>query len=196
MRISFKREISTFWAISTIIILSMVVVFIFYFLYFFWIENPTPTSNILVVRAFQKRAVVIPGSVDTEDLISYADFENRFKVYLPSGYSIEYDEIFYGETEGTVVTFLKEGSDSFVMRIFDALQDESIKDSFYRIASVDLSSLQWFREEIDGHEAVVYRLKPGDPSGDQLYFIWNSLLFEVPFNKSTVQVLATFEFLD
>ncbi|MFA5135150.1 MAG: hypothetical protein WC505_05215 [Patescibacteria group bacterium] len=196
MKIGYNREISTFWGISTIIILSMVVVFVFYFLYFFWIENPTPTSNILVVRAFQRRAISIPDTVDTAALVSYADFENKFSLYLPVGYSVNYDEIYYGETPGTIVTFSKSNAESFSMRIFSAQENTSIEDSFRQITNVELSPLQWFSEEVDGREAVVYRMQPGDPNGDQLYFLWNGMLFEVPFNERSVQVLATFEFLD
>ena len=79
-----KQGITTFWGISIILIEAVVVFFIFYILYFFWIENPTPTSNILIVRAVSRNVVKIPIKVDTADWLTFEDKTNSFEFKSPN----------------------------------------------------------------------------------------------------------------
>lgn len=194
---SFKNQqgVTTFWGISIILIESVVVFFIFYILYFFWIENPTPTSNILIIRAFAKRAVVIPKSVDTADWLEYINNSYNFSIQYPADYQVTEDEIIYGNYDGKIISLTKENTNDFSMRIFKVKEEEAVADSFERLTGVSPSIYQSFSEKVNGHQAVVYRQKPGDSSGDQIYFVGNNYLFESAFDEFSIQILATFRFL-
>jgi len=189
-----KGKITTFWGVSIIIMEAVVVFFIFYILYFFWIENPTPTDNILIVRAVTKRGLVIPNSVNTADWYKYNNNDFGFSFQYPSDYTVAEDEISYGNNEGKVLDLTQDESAKFSLRIFNAQADETVPDAYQRITSVNPSVYQMYTEEVDDQKAVIYRKKTGEATADQIYFIGNNKFFEMNFNKMTSKILSTFQF--
>jgi len=195
MKLKNQQGITTFWGIFIILMESVIVVFIFYILYFFWIENPTPTSNILIIRTFTKKAVTIPKSVDTADWLKYINNSYGFSIQYPSDYQATEDEIIYGDYDGKIISLTKGDIDDFSVRIFKIKEEESVADSFERLTGVSPSIYQSFSEKVDDHDAIVYRQEPGDAAGDRIYFMGNNYLFESAFDQFSIQILATFEFL-
>lgn len=195
MELKNQKGITTFWGISIILMESVIVLFIFYILYFFWIENPTPTSNILIIRAFTKKAVTIPKSVDTADWLKYINSSYGFSIQYPADYQVAEDEIIYGNYDGKIISLTKGDIDDFSVRIFKVKEEESVADSFERLTGVSPAIYQSFSEKVDDHEAVVYRQQPGEASGDRIYFVGNNYLFESAFDQFSIQILATFRFL-
>ncbi len=190
-----NRKISTFWGISIIIIESVIVFFIFYILYFFWIENPTPTDNILIVRALSNRGLVIPANVNTADWLTYNNEDYNFSFKYPASYDLTNDEIAYGENEGELINLNDTDTTDFYVRVFPIQPEETISSAYLRLTGVNPEAYQFFTEKISGAEAVVYRKLPGDPIGDEIYFISGQYLYEAPFNKNSVNFLSTFKFL-
>ncbi|MDP2684128.1 MAG: hypothetical protein Q8P20_03655 [bacterium] len=184
-------KIRTFWGISILLIESVIVIFVFYFLYFFWIENPTPTSNILIVSALSKKSVTIPDSVDTNGWLIYSNSDYGFSIKYPGGYVIVDDEIFYGENQGKLINFKQANNIQFNLSIFGSIPEEKINEAYERITGISPDAYQFFPQKIDDQDAIVYRLMPGEKSGDKIYFIANGYFFEAPFNTITVNLLAT-----
>ena len=195
MKLKNQQGITTFWGISIILMESVVVLFIFYILYFFWIENPTPTSNILIIRTFTKKGVTIPKSVDTADWLKYINNSYNFSIQYPADYQIAEGEITYGNYDGKIISLTKGDVDNFSVRIFKVREEESVADTFERLTGVSSSIYQSFSEKVDDHRAIVYRQKPGDASGDRIYFMGNNYLFESAFDQFSIQILATFKFI-
>lgn len=194
MKLKNQQGITTFWGISIILIESVIVFFIFYILYFFWIENPTPTSNILIVRAVTKRGITIPKTVNSASWLKYTNSNHGISLKYPIGYVVSDDSIAYGDYEGKVINFEKDGAGDFSIRFFTVADEESIDEAFERLTGVNPSIYQSFTEEVDDHDAVVYRQQPGETTGDRIYFIGNSNFFELEFNETTAQILTTFQF--
>ncbi len=190
-----KRKITTFWGISILLIESVIVVFVFYFLYFFWIENPTPTDNILIVRALSNRGVVLPKNVDTANWLTYNNNDYNFSFKYPSTHDLTNDEIAYGENEGEIINLNEADTTDFYIHVFPIQPKEVISEVYLRLTGVDPEAYQFFSEKISGVDAIVYRKLPGDPVGDEIYFINDGYLYEAPFNKDSVNFLATFKFL-
>ncbi len=191
-----QKGISTFWGISLVVIEAMVVFFVFYLLYFFWIENPTPTSNILIVRAFQKESTLeIPTSVNTEGWQYYIDEERGFSFRYPDGYTSATDEIVYNTYAGSMVSLRKENRDAFSLRFFSVNGEEDVDQAFERITGIRPVVFQSFQEEVSDTKAVVYRQAPGEPVKDRIYFIANGYFFESAFDELSTLILATFKFL-
>lgn len=184
-------KIRTFWGISIILIECTIVIFVFYFLYFFWIENPTPTSNILIVRAITKRSVVIPETVDTTGWLIYSNSDYGFSIKYPSDYKINEEEIFYGDNSGQLINFQMANNPQFYLRIFESLPKETINEAYKRLTGILPTTYQSFSQTVDDKEAMVFRIIPGDVTGDKIFFIGNGYFFEAPFTSSTVNLLAT-----
>ncbi len=184
-------RIRTFWGISIILIECTIVIFVFYFLYFFWIENPTPTSNILIVRAITKKSVVIPTIVDTTGWLIYSNSDYGFSIKYPSDYTISNDEIYYGENQGKIINFEMDNNSQFNLTIFGSLPDETLAEAYERLTGILPTTYQSFPQVVDDKDAMVYRLVPGDITGDKIFFIGNGYFFEAPFTSDTVNLLAT-----
>jgi len=184
-------KIRTFWGISIILIECTIVIFVFYFLYFFWIENPTPTSNILIVRAISKKSVSIPSEVNADGWLIYSNSDYGLSIKHPSDYKIKQDDIYYGDEQGILINFEKDNNPEFYFRIFESGANENIAEAYQRLTGISPAAYQSFVQEVGGKEAVVYRVIPGEISGDQIFFIANGYFFEAPFNQGTVNMLAT-----
>lgn len=191
-----QKGVSTFWGISIILIEAIIVFFIFYILYFFWIENPTPTSNILIMKAFKEKTLTIPKAVDTTSWLTYSSSLYGLSLKYPAGYSISEDEIAYGQYEGSIISLTEQNQESFSLRFFSLRGDETIAIALERLTSVDPSIYQHFSEEVADKEAIVYRRAPNQTPRDYIYFIGNNYLFESAFDELSVQILATFQFID
>ena len=187
-------RVRTFWGISILLIEAVVVFFVFYFLYFFWIENPTPTSNIFIVKAFQKKSIEIPESVNTNGWQEYSDGRYGYSFMYPAGYTTAQDEIAYGDSPGKLIMLQRDGGEYFSLRIFDAAEKETIPEVFQRLTNINPSIYQFYSETVDSEKAVVYRQRPGESSGDMIYFIANDYFFEAPFNTFSTEILSTFKF--
>ena len=191
-----QKGISTFWGISIILMEVTIVVFVFYILYFFWIENPTPTSNILIMRAFKDRALTIPKAVDTTGWLTYTTSTYGFSLKYPTGYKILEDEIVYGSYEGKVFSLNEQGQESFSLRFFPVEGDESVSSAFERLTTINPSILQSFEEKVGGQAAIVYRRAPDQTPRDYIYFIGNGYVFESAFDVLAAQIFSTFKFID
>lgn len=191
-----QKGITTFWGISIILMESVVVLFVFYILYFFWIENPTPTSNILIVKVFNDQSLSIPKDVDTTGWQIYKNESYGFTLMYPAGYSVSGDEILYNDYQGSLVSLDQAGAPNFSLRLFPIQDNESISLAYERLSNIDASIYQSFNIKIDGTEAVVYRMAPGEEDKDTAYFISNDYLFEVAYNADTVPILSTFKFME
>ena len=190
-----QRGITTFWGISIILMVVTVVLFVFYILYFFWIENPVPTSEIILVRAVRHQSVSIPSSVDTTGWLKLDDATNQISFQYPATQVIHTDEITYGTTSGTMISLLQDTTEQFNLRIFPATADETVADAFQRITGIDPSAYQSFAEKLGGEAAVIYRQKAGTLNNDRIYFIHAGYFFEAPYSAATVDILSTFKLL-
>lgn len=170
--------------------------FVFYVLYFFWIENPTPTSNILLVRVFRDDAINIPEQVDTTGWLQYTNSSLGFSMQYPAGYRVTEEQIVYGEYEGKLLDFQQTGAQTLSLRAFPAVDNETIAQAYERLTGVSPDVYQSFTEEVADTDALVYRLTPGINTNDSIYFIGNSYLFEMPYNQTAAKVLATFNFIE
>lgn len=198
-----QKGITTFWGISIILMEAVVVFFVFYILYFFWIENPTPTSDILIIRTFNKRNVVdIPVSVDATGWLAYGSSVSNFSLRYPGDLTLTEDDIVYGTSEGNLIEFQRAGATVFSVRVFPLTEEEKndsdtlIPDVFTRIISFDPSVYQSYMRQVDDVEAVVYRQVPGDSSQDFIYFMSADNFFEANFNQTAANILSTFQFTD
>jgi hypothetical protein len=195
-----QRGISTFWGISIILMEAVVVFFVFYILYFFWIENPTPTSNILIIRAFRGNVISIPASVDTTGWNTYTSVTDDITFKYPAAFGQVVDDIAYGTYEGTVVDL----SDSnkapvFTLKAFSLLPEErgngaSIGEVFTRLTELNPNIYQSYTEEIGSQPAIVYRQIPGDTPQDYIYFMNGTHFFESVFDRTAASILSTVEF--
>jgi hypothetical protein len=190
-----QRGITTFWGISIILMVVVVVVFVFYILYFFWIENPVPTSEITIVRAVRHQSVSIPSSVDTSGWETYENASYRISFKYPDPLTINEDEISYGTTPGNLVVLLQDTTEKFNMRVFPSQAEEAVPAAFQRITGIDPSAYQSFTEKLNGEEATIYRQKAGTLNNDRIYFIHGKYFFEAPYNTYSVMILSTFKFL-
>jgi len=190
-----QQGITTFWGISIILIEAVVVVFVFYILYFFWIENPTPTSDISLVRLVNHQAVTMPSHVDTTGWLTLDRSDYYISVQYPDTWQISDDTITYGTTEGHIISFQDNKTEKFSLRVFPVKASESIPQALTRLTSIDPAIYQSHTERIDGREAIVYRQRPGRSTDDRIYFIGSGYLFEAPFNATTAPILSTFKFL-
>jgi len=191
-----QKGISTFWGISIILIEAVVVFFVFFVLYFFWIENPTPTSRIFLVRALGKKEVSIPKQVDTAEWLTYSSNAYRFSLRYPFGYNFADDEIIYGSYPGREFSLSREGASGFSLRFFPVETEETVAEAFQRLSGVDPSIFQSFNEKVAGSEAIVYRRDLGQTPSDYIYFIGSGYLFESPFDEFSAQILVNFIFID
>ncbi len=193
-----QRGISTFWGISIILMEVTVVLFVFYILYFFWIENPTPTSNILIIRTFRSDVVRIPGSVDTTGWVPFSSDDLGISFYYPSTYSLNEDSIAYGTSEGQLIELTFDGERQFSLSAFTLLPSEienaRIDKVFTRLTGINPSVYQSYEEKVNGHPAVVYRQVPGDQPQDHIYFMNDSYFFESVFNTTSAPILSTVRF--
>jgi len=196
MNIKEQRGVSTFWGISFILMEVTVVVFVFYILYFFWIENPTPTANIYIIKTFKGGTVTIPKDVETTGWLVYSNSSYGFSLKYPTDYKISEDEIVYGLYEGRVFSLSQQDQENFSLRFFPAEGNESVKSAFERLTTINPSVRQSFQEEVGGREAIVYRRAPGQTPSDYIYFIGNGYVFESAFDEFSAQILATFKFID
>jgi len=196
MKLRNQQGITTFWGISIIIIESIVVFFIFYILYFFWIENPMPTSKILIIRAFSKKEITIPKQVETTGWFKYSSQVYGFTFQYPEGYQIAEDTITYGDSSGQMIDLEKDGDSFFSLRIFKIQAEETMAEAFERLTGVNPTIYQSFTEKVDNREAIVYRQQPGEAAGDHIYFINDNYLYESAFDAFSSQILATFQFTD
>ncbi|MCH7492486.1 hypothetical protein IID19_02725 [Patescibacteria group bacterium] len=197
----YKRSISTFWGISILLMESVVVVFVFYILYFFWIENPTPTSNILIVRTVRGNVLTIPKQVDTTGWIPYTSNDENFSLMYPADYQMSKDIIVYGEYAGNVLELTKDGTQIFSLRIFPLIgeevgQDDVLADVFERLTSIDPGIFQAYEEDVADTKATVYRQVPGETPQDYIYFLSSSSFFETVFDNVSADILATFNFIE
>lgn len=195
----YRRSISTFWGISILLMESVVVVFVFYILYFFWIENPTPTSNILIVRTVRGNVLTIPKQVDTTGWIPYTSNDDNFSLMYPADYQMNKDVIIYGEYTGNVFELSKDGTQIFSLRIFPLVgeeigQDDVLAEVFTRLTSINPEIFQAYDEDVAEVKATVYRQVPGDPPQDFIYFLSSSSFFETVFDNVSADILATFQF--
>jgi len=191
-----QKGVTTFWGISIILIEAVVVFFVFMILYFFWIENPTPTSRIFFIRAFSKKTIEIPKSVNTDGWILYSTSKYGFSLQYPEGYKISEDVIEYGTYDGLEFNLKKDDAATFSMRIFSLEQSEIVTTTFLRLTGVNPLIYQNFVEEVGGSEAIVLRMAPGQPSSDFIYFTGNNYFFESGFDELSAQILSTFKFID
>ncbi len=189
-----RIRVRTFWGVSIILIEAVVVIFVFYILYFFWIENPTPTSNILIVKAFQKQSVQIPESVNTHGWQEYLDGQYGYSFMYPAGYIPVQDEIAYGDNSGELIMLQRDGEENFSLRIFQSPGDETVPEAFQRLTNIDPVIYQSYSETVDSQKATIYRQKPGESSGDMIYFKANEYFFEASFNTFSAEILSTFKF--
>lgn len=192
--LSNQRGISTFRGVAIVLVETVIVFFVFYFLYFFWIENPTPTSDILIVRAFNHQQISIPKQVATAGWQEYDDSTRGFSFSYPPE-TIRYtDTVAYNGFDGTLVS-VKDGSiEIFGLRIFPLKGEETIPQAFERLTGVKPSIYQSYEEKVGDTKAMVYRLKPRQKNGDTVYMIHKGYLFEVPLTTSAAQILATINF--
>ncbi|MFH1207871.1 MAG: hypothetical protein V1668_04755 [Patescibacteria group bacterium] len=190
-----QRGITTFWGISIILMVVTVVVFVFYILYFFWIENPVPTSEIFIIRAVKHQSVSIPSSVNATGWQAFENGSYRISFKYPGTLTVHEDEITYGTTAGNMLSLLQDTVEEFNLRIFPVKADETVAIAFERITGIDPSAYQSFTEKLGGEEAAVYRQQPGTSQNDRIYFIHAGYIFEAPYNASTVNILSTFKLL-
>jgi len=195
MKIRDQRGVTTFWGISIILMVVTVVVFVFYILYFFWIENPVPTSQILIVRAVQHKAVSIPSNAAAADWLTYENPAYHVSFQYPDQYQVSEDDIYYDTNAGHLITLRDGTAEQFNLRIFAVGSDEDIASALKRLTNIDPSIYQSFTEKVGGQEAVIYRQKPGTPDNDQIYFIHEGYLFQATYNVNTVKILSTFTLL-
>ena len=201
MSLYYRRSISTFWGISILLMESVVVVFVFYILYFFWIENPTPTSNILIVRTVRGNVLTIPKQVDTTGWIPYTSSDDHFSLMYPSDYQMNKDVIVYGEYPGSVFELSKDGTQVFSLRIFPLVEEELGKDDvladvFTRLTSIDPDIFQAYEEDVADSKATVYRQIPGETPQDYIYFLSSNRFFESVFDDVSAKILATLQFIE
>jgi len=190
-----QQGISTFWGVSIILMEAVAVFFVFYFLYFFWIENPTPTEYIAVIRPFNRTAVQLPVSAETSTWLKYQNVTFGFSLQYPADYKISEDEIIYGDNTGHIFSLTRQGQETFWLRIFPAQADESITEAYKRLTNVNPSTYQLFPRKIGGVEAIAYRVAPGRKPQDHLVFIGNRYFFEAPLDNNTAPILSTFKFI-
>lgn len=195
MDIKNQRGLTTFWGISIILMVSLVIIFVFYILYFFWIENPVPTSEITIVRAVRHQSVSIPSKVDTTGWLTFENSGYGVRFQFPVTLAPSEDDIIYGSTSGRIVSLRDATGEQFSLRVFMAKADETIPTAFQRITGIDPSAYQSFNEEVGDEEAIIYRQKAGTLNNDRIYFIHGKYFYEVPFSTSTVNILSTFKFL-
>ncbi|MBI5037238.1 MAG: hypothetical protein HZC01_00810 [Candidatus Kerfeldbacteria bacterium] len=192
-----QRGISTFWGISIILMEVTIVLFVFYILYFFWIENPTPTSNILIIKTFRSNVVRIPESVDTSGWQQYTSDELSIAFKYPDDYTLFEDSIAYGVYEGTLIELrAADAADSLSFKAFPLtpgeIEDETPVGKIYqRLTGVSPNIYQSYTEKVADEIATVYRQTSGDPNEDNLFFINANNLFEIEFNEASAQILAT-----
>ncbi len=190
-----QQGISTFWGVSIILIEAVMVFFVFYFLYFFWIENPLPTEYIAVVAPFDRRAVKLPISVQTNGWLKYQNVTFGFSIQYPADYKIFEDEIIYGNNAGHIFGLSRQGQEIFWLRIFSYQADDSIATAYKRLTGINPSIYQSFSRKIGKIEAVAYRVNPGNPLQDHLVFMGNNYFFEAPLDNNTAPILSTFKFI-
>lgn len=195
MKLKDQRGITTFWGISIILMEVVVVIFVFYILYYFWIENPVPTSEITLIRAVRHQAVSIPHDVAQTDWLTYENPTYAVSFRYPDTYTLSEDDIYYDTNAGHLITLREGTAERFSLRIFAAGTDESITDTLKRLTHIDPSIYQSFNEKVGGQAATIYRQKPGTADNDQIYFLHHGYLFQAPFNAVTVDVLSTFTLL-
>lgn len=195
MNMKHEQGISTFRGISIILMEVVVVVFVFYFLYYFWIENPVPTDNILVVRTFHNTAVTIPSTVDISGWLEYTSDTYGFSLHYPVGYQVAEDKITYGSSDGHIISLVKNDAEAFWLHIFPRQDAETIAQVFQRLTTVDPTVYQSFNQRVSGAEAVAYRLTPGQVTQDHVYFIGNNYFFESPLNAFSAPILGTLTFV-
>ncbi|MFZ6035788.1 MAG: hypothetical protein ACOYUK_01475 [Patescibacteria group bacterium] len=191
-----ERGISTFWGISIILMEVVVVFFVFYILYFFWIENPTPTDNILIIRSFRNSIVRIPETVDTTGWLQYQSDETGISFQYPSSDVVSEDTIVYGDAEGRIVELISGQDTVFALKAFPLAPDEQsdevdVAKVFKRLTGVTPNIYQSYTEKIDGMTATVYRQVPGNPPQDHIYFYNQRYFFETIFSSTTAPILAT-----
>ncbi|MFH0804892.1 MAG: hypothetical protein V1916_01710 [Patescibacteria group bacterium] len=189
-----QRGVTTFWGISIILMEAVVVFFVFYILYFFRIENPTPTSNIAIVRMVARRALSVPQTVDTAGWLTYSNNSAGVQFHYPPDYRYAADEIQYNATPGTLLTFQNSTADKFELRYFLMSGTMPVSQAFQFVTSIDPSVYQQYGQTVGGQQASVFRQRAGVNSGDFIYFVANSYLFEVPFNTFNASILSTFKF--
>ncbi|MDD5040317.1 MAG: hypothetical protein PHY34_04170 [Patescibacteria group bacterium] len=196
MSIRNQAGVTTFWGISIILMEVVIVFFVFYILYFFWLENPTPTSNILIVRVFQRGEVVkIPSTVNSAAWSQYEQ-PGFFTVQYPAEYSVSEDSITYGSTTGSMVVFTRQDNmEAFSIRYFGINEDEEIGEAYERLTGIHPGIYQSYTEKVDTADAIIYRLQAGTASNDHIFFLGKGNLFEVPFTTTTAEVLTTFRFV-
>ncbi len=194
-----QRGISTFWGISIILMEVTVVLFVFYILYFFWIENPTPTSNILIIRTFRHNVVEIPRDLDTSTWRTYRSEPLGITFQYPPTYELTVDDIVYGTYEGALVE-LDDTGVAFTLRAFPILTEDGknpeINDVFRRLTSINPSVYQSYDEKVGGRPAVVYRQVPGDPPQDHIYYMNDTYFFESVFNSTSAPILGTVQYIE
>jgi len=195
-KINNQAGITTFWGISLILMMSIVVFFIFYVLYFFWIENPLPTSNILLIRTFAKQTLTVPDQLDTAGWIQYSDNSIGYNLKYPDNWVLANDQISYGAYDGKVFSLSNNNQEAFAMNIFNLEVGEDWVAAFRRLTGVDSTVYQSYQMEIKLANGIVLRLRTGRASSDRLYFTGNGYLFEVPLDQTAVNILSTFYFTE
>lgn len=199
MNIFNRRGVSTFWGISIILMEVVIVFFVFYILYYFWIENPTPTSNILIVRTFRGGVVNIPNSVETSGWTQETVAKPAVTFKYPGSLTMTEDGITYGTFDGRIVELHDGDTLVFSLRVFPLQTGEQggevdLAKVFQRLVGISPSVFQSYPEKVGGHTALVYRQKPGSASGDRIYFSGEGYFFEAGFDQQSANILSTFTF--
>jgi hypothetical protein len=192
MNLKNQQGITTFWGISVILMECVVVLFVFYILYFFWIENPTPTDTIIFIRPFSHHSVVMPTSVETTGWQIHQDVTYGFSFLYPSSYTTTEDEIDYNGQKGHIVSLLNQDKEVFWLRIFPRQGEESIAQAFRRLIGINPATYQSYDLKLSGIEATAYRIAPNTAVQDNVYFFGNNYFFESPFNTIGASILFTF----
>jgi hypothetical protein len=192
-----QQGITTFWGISIIFMEVVVVLFVFYILYFFWIENPTPTDDIVIVKLFRRPTVSISSiQQPPSDWSTYQNVTFSFALRYPSSYKIKEGEIDYNAAKGHVFSLLKDGQEKFWLRIFPCQpSDKTIAAAYQRLTNIDPTVYQAYPQRVSGGEAIVYRLAPGAKPRDHVFFMSSDYFFEAPLDTLSAQILGTFIFI-
>lgn len=189
-----QNGVTTFWAISIILIEVFVVVFVFYFLYYFWIENPIPTEEIRIVGLVRHHPTKVPNNPDTTGWQTYENVTYGFSFSYPAGYQVTDEQIDYGTATGYIFSLSENENEVFWLRVFPRVEDETVAAAYKRLTNIEPSIYQSYRQEIGEVEAVIYRVAPKQPDQDHVYFTPNKYFFEAPLNALTAPIISTIRF--
>lgn len=191
-----QRGVTTFWGISVILMEVVVVLFVFYILYFFWIENPTPTDDIVIVKLFRRSGVSIQPQAGPVEWQTYQNITYSIALRYPAGYTVKEGPIDYNAVAGHVFSLMSGDREQFWLRIFPRLpSDDDIATAYQRLTNINPSVYQTYKQRVSGGEAIAYRVAPGQAPQDHVYFMSSDYFFEAPMDAQSAQILGTLLFI-